>query len=131
MEDDKNIENYYKNIEKPVINNYISNVNLKNLLALSTVTDLYLFKKKKKNQWKLKDKRQILKECEQQRKKTIKEVTNSLNDLNKTKSVNVTKEIKKKNENLMNKVEYIDSIIETIEKDYPTLSDEYLEVYSN
>jgi tRNA(Met) C34 N-acetyltransferase TmcA len=130
MEDNK-IENYYKNIDKPLIDNYINNVNLKNLLALSTITDLYLFKKKKKNEWKLKDKRQLLKECEQQRRKTIKEVSSSLNDLNKTKSVNVTKEIKKKNENLMNKVECIDSIIETIEKDYPTLSEEYLEVYSN
>jgi hypothetical protein len=59
-----NIENYYKNIDKPVINDYINNFNLKNLLELSTITDLYVFNKKKKNEWKLKDKRLLLKECE-------------------------------------------------------------------
>ena len=44
-----NIENYYKNIDKPIINDYINNFNLKNLLDLSTITDLYVFNKKKKN----------------------------------------------------------------------------------
>ena len=43
-----NIETYYKNIDKPVIDNYANDLNLKNLLALSTITDLYLFTKKKK-----------------------------------------------------------------------------------
>jgi hypothetical protein len=53
------IENYYKNIDNPIINNYINNLNLKNLLELSTETNLYLFKKKKKS-WILKDKRILL-----------------------------------------------------------------------
>jgi len=46
--ENNNIENYYKNIDKPIIDNYVNNCNLKNLLALSTITDLYLFTKKKK-----------------------------------------------------------------------------------
>lgn len=124
------IEDYYKNIDKPVINNYINNINFKNILELSTITDLYVFKKEKKNQWKLKDKRQLLKECEYERKKTIKEVTTSLNVLSKGKSSNI-KDIKVKNSNMINKIENIDSLIENIEKVYSTLSDEYYEVYSN
>jgi hypothetical protein len=124
------IEDYYKNIDKPIINNYINNLNFKNLLELSTVTDLYVFKKQKKNQWKLKDKRQLLKECEFERKKTIKEVTTSLNVLSKNKNTKI-EDIKVKNNNMINKIGNIDSLIETIEKNYPTLSDEYCEVYSN
>ena len=124
------IEDYYKNIDKPVINNYINNINFKNILELSTITDLYVFKKEKKNQWILKDKRQLLKECEFERKKTIKEVTTSLNVLSKNKTTKI-KDIKVKNNNMINKIENIDSLMETIEKVYPTLSDEYCEVYSN
>ena len=129
--ENNNIENYYKNIDKPVIDNCVNNLNLKNLLALSTITDLYLFTKKKKNEWKLKDKRKLLKECDIKRKKTIKEVSTSLNVLSKNKSTNLIKEIKIKNDTLLNKIENIDSLIETIEKTYPTMSDEFIEIYSN
>jgi hypothetical protein len=156
---DNDIENYYKNIDKPIINNCINNLNLKNLLKLSTVVDLYLFTKKKNKKsvdnnfsrkiispeiieykskkidnfsWKLKDKRELLKECEFKRKKMIKEVSSSLNILSKSeKSSKLVNEIKIKNNNILNKVENIDSIIETLETNYPTLSDEFIEVYSN
>jgi hypothetical protein len=180
---DNDIENYYKNIDKPIINNYINDFNLKNLLKLSTVVDLYLFTKKKNKKlannnfyggstkssevespnpesiigdksrkiippafnksecktkkmdntlWKLKDKRELLKECEFKRKKMIKEVSSSLNILSKSeKSSKLVNEIKIKNNNILNKVENIDSIIETLETNYPTLSDEFIEVYSN
>ena len=129
--ENNNIENYYNKIDKPIINNYINDVNFKNLLSLSTITDLYLFKKKKKNEWILKDKRKILQECNNKRKKTIKEVSTSLNTLFKNNSSNLTKEIKIKNENLFNKIENIDSLIETIEKTYPILYDNFIEIYSN
>jgi hypothetical protein len=126
------IENYYKIIDKPLINNCINNLNLKNLLALSTITDLYVFtKKKKKNEWILKDKRELLKECEYKRKKTIREVSSSINILSKNKSHDVIKQIKLKNNNLLNKIENIDSLIETIEKNYPNNTDDFLEIYSN
>ena len=68
------IKDYYKNIDNPVINNYINNINFKNILELSTITDLYVFKKEKKNQWKLKDKRQLLKECEYEKKKQLRKL---------------------------------------------------------
>lgn len=128
---DNNIINYYKNIDKPIIDDCIENLNLKNLLALSTVTDLYVFTKKKKNQWKLKDKRELLKECEIKKKKTIKEASSSLNVLVKNKLPSITKEIKLKNDQLLNKIECIDSLIETIEQSYPTSSDSFIEIYSN
>ena len=129
--ENNNIETYYKNIDKPVIDKCVNNLHLKNLLSLSTITDLYLFTKKKKNEWKLKDKRELLKECDIKRKKTIKEVSTSLNILSKNKSKNLVKEIKLKNDTLLNKIENIDSLIETIEKIYPTVSDEFIEIYSN
>jgi hypothetical protein len=129
--ENNNIENYYKNIDKPIIDNYINNFNLKNLLTLSTITDLYLFTKKKKNLWKLKDKRIILKECDSKRKKTIKEVSTSLVALINNKSTNLIKEIKIKNNILLNKIENIDSLVETIEQNYPILPEEYIEIYSN
>lgn len=131
--DNNNIENYYKNIDKPLIDNYVNNFNLKNLLVLSTLNDLYLFtqKNKKNNKWILKDKREILKECDIKRKKTIKEVSSSLNILSKNKSSHLIKEIKIKNNTLLNKIENIDSFIESIEQNYPTISEEYMEIYSN
>jgi len=128
--ENNDIKTYYKNIDKPVIDNCVNNLNLKNLLALSTITNLYLFsKKKKKNEWKLKDKRELLKECNIKRKKTIKEVSTSLNVLAKNKSTNLVKEIIKKNDILLNEIENIDSLIETIENTYPL--DDFIEVYSN
>ena len=131
--DNNNIENYYKNIDKPLIDNYVNNFNLKNLLVLSTLNDLYLFTQnnKKNNKWILKDKREILKECDIKRKKTIKEVSSSLNILSKNKSSHLIKEIKIKNNTLLNKIENIDSFIESIEQNYPTISEEYMEIYSN
>jgi len=133
---DNEIENYYKNIDKPIINNCINNLNLKNLLKLSTVIDLYVFTKNKKvssqNVWKLKDKRELLKECELKKKKMIKEVKSSLNNLSKgVPKSNLLNELKIKNNDLLNNVENIESVIETIENNYPTLSDEFIEVYSN
>jgi len=124
------IENYYKNIDRPIINNCINNCNLKILLELSTITDLYVFTKKKR-EWILKDKRILLKECEYKRKKTIKEVFTYLNILSKNKTVNLVQEIKNKNNNLLNTVENIDFLIDTIEKNYPIIPDNYIEIYSN
>ena len=43
---EKNIENYYKDIDKPIVNNIMNNLNLKNLLNLTTIIDLSVFKLK-------------------------------------------------------------------------------------
>ena len=121
---EKNIENYYKNIDKPIINNFMNNLNLKNLLNLTTIANLSVFthtKIKNKNEWKLKDKRKLLKECEIKKKYKIKEATSILSSFvdNKSKILPV-----------INDIENIDELINTIEKEYPNIQN-YLEIFSN
>jgi hypothetical protein len=123
-----NIEQYYHHIEKPIINQYINNLNLKNLLELSCVNNLNLFKKNK-NKWKLKDKRILIKECEFIKKQKIKEVTTSINSLSKNKSIHLVRQIKEKSDTIFTDIEQIDSLIQTIENNYP--EEIYDEVYSN
>ncbi len=131
---ENNLEKYYKNIDKPIINECINNLNLKKLLELSSITKLNVFtsKKNKNIEWKLKEKRILLKECDIIRKQKIKEVSESINKLSKNKSKNLLLEVKNKNNNLLDDIHTIDTLIETIEKDYP-LSDknDFLEKFSN
>lgn len=139
MDDNKNnnennLENYYKNINKPIINDCINKLNLRKLLELSSITKLNVFtsKKNKNIEWKLKEKRILLKECDLIRKQKIKEVTESLSKLSKNKSKNLLVEVKDKNNNLLNDIETIDTLIETIEKDYPLIEqNDFLEKFSN
>lgn len=127
-----NLENYYKNIDKPIINDCLNKFNLKNLLELSTITNLYVFTKQKKKNWRLKEKRMLLKECDIKRKQKLKAVTESINELSKNKSKDLLLEVKQKNNSLFNEIETIDTLIETIEKDYPDLeSKDFLEKFSN
>jgi hypothetical protein len=128
----ENLENYYKNIDKPIINDCLNKFNLKNLLELSTITNLYVFNKQKKKDWRLKEKRMLLKECDIKRKQKLKAVTESINELSKNKSKDLLLEVKQKNNSLFNEIETIDTLIETIEKDYPDLeSKAFLEKFSN
>ncbi len=127
-----NFKNYYKNINEPLIESCVNNFNLKNLLELSTITDLSVFTKKKKNEWKLKEKRILLKECDSKRKQKIKEVHDHLNILSKNKSKEIMTNIKNKNNNLLDDIENIDTLIEIIEKDYPNSNkNTFLEKFSN
>jgi len=127
-----NLENYYKNIDKPIINDCLNKFNLKNLLELSTITDLYVFTKQRKKEWKLKEKRMLLKECDIKRKQKLKAVTESIHELSKNKSKDLLLEVKHKNNSLLNEIETIDTLIETIEKDYPLIeSNNFLEKFSN
>jgi hypothetical protein len=129
---EKNIEKYYKDIDKPIVNNYINNFNLKNLLNLTTIIDLSAFTKKKKNkkEWQLKDKRKLLKECEIKKKDKIKEATSTLTSLVTNTSKKLIDEVKNKNETILNEIENIDTLIETIEREYPD-TNTFLETFSN
>ena len=135
MDDNKNnLENYYKDIGKPIINDCINNLNLKKLLELSSITKLNVFISKKNinTEWKLKEKRILLKECDIIRKQKIKEVSESLIKLSKNKSKNLLVEVKNKNNNLLDDIETIDTLIDTIEKDYPLIEKKnFLEKFSN
>jgi hypothetical protein len=124
-----NIEKYYENIKEGIINECLNNNNLKNLLELSTKTDLYVFTKKKKDNWILKDKRVLLKECHFKRNQKLKEVKTNVNILNKHKSVNLNN-----THNLLNDIEEIDNLITTIESTFPEnnlLGGGYIETFSN
>lgn len=127
-----NLENYYKNIDKPIINDCLNKFNLKNLLELSTITDLNIFTKQKKKEWKLKEKRMLLKECDIKRKQKLKAVSENINELAKNKSKNLLLSVKEKNNIILDEIETIDTLIETIEKDYPQIDQtEFLEKFSN
>jgi hypothetical protein len=129
---EKNIEKYYKDIDKPIVNNIINNYNLKNLLNLTTIIDLSVFTNKKRNkkEWQLKDKRKLLKECEIKKKEKIKEATNTLTSLFTNKSKKAIDDVKNKNETILNEIENIDTLIDTIEKEYPD-TNSFLETFSN
>jgi len=129
---EKNIEKYYKDIDKPIFNNIINNYNLKNLLNLTTIIDLSVFTNKKRNkkEWQLKDKRKLLKECEIKKKEKIKEATNTLTSLFTNKSKKAIDDVKNKNETILNEIENIDTLIDTIEKEYPD-TNSFLETFSN
>lgn len=133
MDTKKYLENYYKNIDKPIIYNCINNLNLKKILELSVITKLYIFVDKKNNNiWELKDKKILLKECNSIRKKKIQTIYNLLNQLSKNKSNNLILEIKKANISLLDEIEMIDLLINTIEIDYPFFKKYYfLEKFSN
>lgn len=126
--DTKNyIENYYKNIDKSIIYNCINTLNLKKILDLSAVTKLFIFTNKQK----LKDKQLLIKECSNMRKQKIKEIYNLLDKLTKNKSNNLILEIKKKNISLLDDIEIIDILIDTIEIEYPLIENNFLEKFSN
>jgi hypothetical protein len=139
--DKNNLKKYYENDNKSIINDnnndnksIINNLNLKKLLELSSITNLNVFtnKKKKNIEWKLKEKRILLKECDIIRKQKIKQVSESLNKLSKNKSKNLLLEVKNKNNNLLDDIETIDTLIETIENDYPLIDkNNFLEKFSN
>lgn len=139
--DKNNLKKYYENDNKSIINDnnndnksIINNLNLKKLLELSSITNLNVFtnNKKKNIEWKLKEKRILLKECDIIRKQKIKQVSESLNKLSKNKSKNLLLEVKNKNNNLLDDIETIDTLIETIENDYPLIDkNNFLEKFSN
>jgi hypothetical protein len=118
------IENYYKDIDETKMGN------LKKILELSQYNNLNILKKNKNN-WKLKDKRQILKECDSKKKNKIKELKNIYNTLSKlTNTPNLINEIKRNNSNLIKELESINNLADTVEKYYPE-EDDFIESYSN
>lgn len=127
------LENYYKNIDRSMIFKCINNLNLNKVLELSAIIKLFIFTNKKKDKWELKDKKTLLKECNTIRKLKIKEIYNLLTQLSKNKSNNLILEIKKKNTSLLDEIEIIDLLINTIEIDYPIIDDSnnFLEKFSN
>lgn len=141
------ISNYYPSIDKNILDNYCKNCDLKNLIHLSTKTELPIFNKKNKR-WQLKSKDKLLKECEKIKKKELKTTTTMLSNLAKLSICN-TNDIKKICNKLENKIINIDEMVTCInllednsifipEKKSINLnlsnyssSDSFIELYSN
>ena len=106
-------------IDNSVIESYLNDDKIKNLLKLSTDTELYCFKKNR-NKWKLKDKRQIIRECKKMKKTIItkKKVGGNISDIN---SASEQKELG-----------VIDSILRELDIDLSDSEEHnFIEVYSN
>lgn len=106
------IIDFYKDVDKPIIDNFYQNNSFKNILELSTVSEVPLLKKNKDN-WQLKDKRTILKDIENSKKKKIKEFKNQLSKINEIKIT----DIKQSNNKLLTDLESIDKLKTNIEND--------------
>ena len=71
MDDNKdNIIKYYSSIDNNLLDDLCKNSNIKNLINLSTYSDINVFNKKK-NKYHLKTKNKLLKECENIKKKSL------------------------------------------------------------
>ena len=124
------IMNYYNKVDKPVITEFCKNIYLKNLLTLSTKTDLFLLSRRNKK-WQLKEDKNILNECKKRKKKEIKKTVNALVNLAKLCPKDSILQLKQTNINLEDKINNIDSLIDHIKLNLDTDSEDYLECYSN
>lgn len=100
------------NIDKDILDNLCKNEKIKNLINLSSQSEICIFNKRNKK-FKLKSKEKLLKECNQIRKKEIKNSSSMLSNLAKLNN-NDMKDIKNICNNLENKITTIDSMIDYI-----------------
>jgi hypothetical protein len=113
MSDIKSLNDYYSSVDKNLIDDMYKNTNLRNLINLSTKSDLYIFNKKNKK-WQLKSKDKLLKECNQIKKKEIKESSMMLSNLAKLSSNNEFNTVSTIYNNLQTKIADIDEIVNCI-----------------
>ena len=107
-----NIDEYYASVDKNIINELCTNNNIKNLIYLSYQTDLNPFNKKNKK-WQLKSKDKLLKECEQVKKKKIKDLSTTLSHLAKLGNNNF-QDVKNAYKNFEGKLENLEKIIDYV-----------------
>ena len=106
------IIDFYKEINKPIIDKMITDDSFKNILDLSSISEIPLLKKEKNN-WYLKDKNKILKEIETRKKTKMKEIKRNLSKINIIK----INDIKENNNKLFSDLETIDLLKNNIEND--------------
>lgn len=113
MSDLKSLNDYYSSVDKNLLENLYKNNNLRNLINLSSKTDLYIFNKKNKK-WQLKSKDKLLKECNQIKKKEIKESSIRLSNLAKLTNNNEYNSVTSIYNTLQSKIADIDKIVNCI-----------------
>ena len=111
--ENNNIDQYYSLIDKNIINNLCKNESLKNLIKLSTQTDIYIFNRKNKK-WQLKSKTKLLEECVQIKKKEIKTSSSLLSNLAKLNNIVNLDNVKNIYKNLENKIGNIDKFMDYV-----------------
>ena len=129
-----NIKKYYKNVDQPLIDNYLSNDKFKNLLELSRKNDIPIFNKGK-NKWKLKKSKQIINECKTKKKKKLQNLSKMIKELAKQPDYQTLKKIKIINKEVEKDLTNIDNMIDEINISNTKIKsekhEEYLEVYEN
>jgi hypothetical protein len=106
------IIDFYKDVDKPIINDLYNDEKAKNVLELSTKTHFSLLKKDK-NKWIIKDQRKLLKEIDSVKKKKVNEIKSSFTKLN-NENININ-ELKDSNNKLIGDLETIDSLKKNID----------------
>ena len=106
------INDFYKNVNIPIINNMVSDNSFKNILELSSISKISLLEKQKKK-WCLKDKRKILRDIEITKKKKINEIKNNLSKIDIIK----IDDIKNNNNKLLSDLESINLLKNNIIND--------------
>ena len=129
------IKKYYKNVDEPIINDYLNNNKYKNLLELSTKNDIPIFNKGKKK-WKIKNSKQMINDCKSKKKKKLKNLSNIIKELAKDPGDETLKKIKIINKEAEKDINNIDDMIKEISKKKNKKKDvikinNYLEIYEN
>ena len=122
---DKNINQYYSNIDKKTLNNLCENENIKSLLFLAALSNVNVLKKN--NQFK--SKKNILRECETTKKKYIKSSSVMLSNLSRL-SITDSYKINNIYDDLKDKINTVDEIIKKVDIINPE-EKKYVECYSN
>jgi hypothetical protein len=137
MNNNEVIINYYSTVDKDILNNICENNDLKNLIYLSIENDVNIFNKKHKY-WQIKSKDKLLKECDNLKKKEIKQSSFNLANLAKLNNILPSKDVKNIFSKLENKINTLDNFINYVNnmKDINNINksskkNNYLECYSN
>jgi hypothetical protein len=115
MDDNNNINKYYSSIDNNTLDNLCKNNDIRNLINLSTYSDINVFNKRK-DKYKIKNKKILLKECENKKNESILMLSNLA-------KLNIN------HDNINNKLDNINKIMNCLHK--LNNDEKYIECYSN
>lgn len=99
------IIDFYKDVDKPIINNIYEDNFGKNVLEFTTLNQVPILKKEKSN-WKVKEKNKIIKDLDTVQKRKIKVFKDSFNGFNELD----IQQIKERNSKLLSEIETISEL---------------------
>ena len=104
------IIDFYKDVDKPIINNIYEDNFGKNVLEFTMLNQVPILKKEKSN-WKVKEKNKIIKDLDTVQKRKIKVFKDSFNGFNELD----IQQIKERNNKLLSEIETITDLKKKIE----------------